>query len=68
MDRLKPCPFCGVVPIVKSYKEQMKQRTWSITCDNRDCKVFVGAIGYFEQDKMIEDWNRRSTNVCRHSN
>ena len=71
--KLKPCPFCGIMPytsIVKSSDEKMEIY---IQCDNSECGTKMDfAIeaenGFLDFDdvvngisKAVEAWNRRVT-------
>lgn len=70
--KLKPCPFCGGVPItritvVRGISEDKIR--YSIMCDDCCIRRFADICSgdSFEKvksaiDKAIEEWNRRSPN------
>ena len=62
---LKPCPFCGEIPIVVKDKRYPGNSNgidaWHIECRNYECVIY-GADGvYFRTRKAaLIHWNRRT--------
>ena len=57
MAKLKPCPFCGSKPYIRSHPVAQKQKQWAVQCQ-------CGARFFFvnRRYKAIEAWNRRVDN------
>ena len=60
---LKPCPFCGEIPILKY--GNVVQRWWC-TCDNEKCLVQPTTYAHKSKDAAKRAWKRRSDNICTH--
>ena len=69
LDKLKPCPFCGSVPLVL-HREEQGGSVHIIGCSNMDCIICLPEStgdselhyygwAYERLDEMIKDWNRR---------
>ena len=54
MTELKPCPFCGALPMVKYGKQLIPH--FYIKCRNLDCDVC--AVGN-TQEEASKKWNKR---------
>ena len=63
MSELKPCPFCGNVPILKEVgNDRTKKRHAEIYCKGCCTRMQVGAIRNNMQwcvDVVTEQWNTR---------
>lgn len=64
--RLKPCPFCGKRPLLKSdnrYPRPECERitAYEVVCQNIDCIIYwADNVYYTTPDEAIEAWNRRA--------
>ena len=64
---LKPCPFCGIKPVLQHQKEidkttgQLKWESWFIRCDGSNCRmwVFIDAYDKNDIDNIMKVWNKR---------
>jgi hypothetical protein len=52
--KLKPCPWCNVVPEVVSLPG-----CWTVECPNLDCPVSPSTIKYRRRREAMAAWNRR---------
>lgn len=65
MTKLKPCPFCGYRPILKSDNRYPKPEcervtAYEVVCTNMGCIIYNADDRYFLRAKdAIEAWNRR---------
>ncbi len=62
MTELKPCPFCGEIPVVFSSYAANAIRTFTgyfVSCDNIDCEQLPESDRYWSKEEAINDWNRR---------
>lgn len=63
--KLKPCPFCGCRPILKSdvrYPRPERERVtaYEVVCTNMDCIIYDADDRYFlKAQDAIDAWNRR---------
>jgi len=58
MSDLKPCPFCGDVPVGRTIAGVHPPR-WKVECRNEDCDMLVRAVdNVFEEAVAL--WNRRA--------
>ncbi|MCO6497949.1 MAG: Lar family restriction alleviation protein [Chitinophagaceae bacterium] len=48
------CPFCGADPTITQVGE-----TWSVMCDNSNCKVCPESEG-ITKDEALRGWNQRA--------
>lgn len=55
MIELKPCPFCGEMPIIHGGESG----GYYIECINGDCTCLPISWSYETKEKAIEAWNRR---------
>ena len=68
-DELKPCPFCGRMPILKSdnrYPRPECERitAYEVVCQNSDCIIYYADKYYFRTpQEAATAWNRRASNV-----
>lgn len=58
---LKPCPFCGVVPNIRTYRYKYGIRYY-VKCGNRDCDTMPHTFMWEKKQHAIDDWNRRGDN------
>lgn len=69
MSELKPCPFCGEIPIVeviarfpRSGKDEGKRiKGYTVVCQNKDC-ILHNADNWYQRSgkKACEAWNHRA--------
>lgn len=75
MDKLKPCPFCGVVPAInwEAWKEiSPKSGAYVLEANHYDwCFLrkmngtnYKGRMTAFNEDALVEAWNRRANDGC----
>ena len=58
MAELKPCPFCGELPMIYESKQDLKNILYSISCYGEH---HTASCGYFyTEEEAIEAWNRRA--------
>ena len=50
----KPCPFCGVTPIVR-----LERGMFVIGCFNPECQMLIMTPRRASEKKAVEDWNTR---------
>lgn len=60
MTKLKPCPFCGVVPTVEFGNGI--QKYW-ISCDNPKCRIQPTTDAHTNKSVIVREWNRRVDNA-----
>ena len=58
-NELKPCPFCGAIPILE-YGNGIQK--WWYTCDNEKCLVQPTTYAYKSKGGAKRAWNRRVDN------
>lgn len=64
---LKPCPFCGRKPVLKSdnrYPKPGRERitAYEVVCNNMDCIIYGADDKYFKTPQQaVKAWNRRVT-------
>ena len=54
MEELKPCPFCGELPI-----QFVKDGLTQIRCNNTQCWIVPATSFYTDRKTAVEAWNRR---------
>ena len=62
MDELKPCPFCGAIPIIQTKcldKNKASTIIYRVIDENVDCRFFPSTGWYYLKQEAIEAWNRR---------
>lgn len=65
---LKPCPFCGSKPVMKSdyrYPRPSCKRlkAYEVVCQNYDCIIYNADNSYELTPKAaVEKWNKRVAN------
>lgn len=69
MDELKPCPFCGEMPLLKSDNRYPRLKyceritAYEVVCQNIDCIIYYADNVYYRTpDEAIGAWNRRADN------
>lgn len=55
MDELKPCPFCGKTPKIKS----AILGGYYVMCFNKYCETMVTTASMPTRELAIKAWNRR---------
>ena len=61
MSELKPCPFCGEMPIMRN--ELTGNGTeYHLECFNNSCPVVVQTITYSDPRPAMTAWNERKGN------
>lgn len=65
MPDLKPCPFCGKMPILKTdtrypRPEREARKAYEVVCQNWECIIgFVDDKYKLSEQEAIDAWNRR---------
>ncbi len=67
MEELKPCPFCGEIPIfiindtvLHDYKKvSPDEQVWDISCETDECWMGSGADWLLTQKLATKWWNKR---------
>ena len=67
MEELKPCPFCGVEPKIKSYTDTFhtgrrtveSSKTYYAECANEECGITVTTEEYLTRRSVVLNWNKR---------
>lgn len=60
--KLKPCPFCGGMAVLRQYKfvnYKGKKVFFSVECVNADCMARMPSHSE-DKDSVIKRWNRRA--------
>lgn len=59
--KLKPCPFCGAIPIEKKQHEFSGNQVlhW-ICCINLECYVMPSTDKFYSISQARDAWNRRA--------
>ena len=58
---LKPCPFCGLKPVVINGKPNLKSGQYSVVCKNLGCPMLmVATYSRDTESEVIEAWNTRT--------
>ena len=58
MAELKPCPFCGEIPLLYESKQDLKNILYGVSCYGEH---HCASVGYFDtEEEAIEAWNRRA--------
>ena len=55
MAELKPCPFCGVQPIIVH-----EFGFTLVKCNNFECWIVPSTSHYTDKETAFEAWNRRA--------
>lgn len=61
MDKLKPCPFCGELPVLRQSKlpAKMNSKGLYLCCENMNCGMVV-ETGYCNSyEEAVAQWNNR---------
>lgn len=58
---LKPCPFCGDIPVVEKHEEtdRWTETVYQVVCDSDDCLINPETNSYGDKQRAINDWNTR---------
>ena len=62
---LKPCPFCGGEPILKTDTRYPRtkcepKKAFEVVCQNHECIIgFVDERYFLSEKQAVEAWNRR---------
>lgn len=65
MTQIKPCPFCGEMPILKTdtrypRPECEPRKAYEVVCQSVDCIIgFVDERYKLSAQEAIDAWNRR---------
>ena len=63
--KLKPCPFCGGMAILRSTYQYVRANTlalqYYVRCGNDTCELYVATCNRNTEEEAIEAWNRRVT-------
>lgn len=65
MADLKPCPFCGRMPVLQAdirypRPEYAPQQAYEVICQNSECIIgFVDECYRLTEREIVELWNRR---------
>ena len=57
MDKLKPCPFCGGLAVLRKNEERIKP--FYVKCGNIGCELIVMTDFYATEEEAFKTWNRR---------
>ena len=60
MAELKPCPFCGKIPMLERFIDRFQRDKYDIECRCPYCEVQPMTPWYEEKNDAIEAWNRRA--------
>jgi hypothetical protein len=58
-NELKPCPFCGAIPILE-YGNGIN-KYW-ISCQNEKCRIQPMTDAHTNKGVIVREWNRRVDN------
>lgn len=56
---LKPCPFCGVTPVIEQYALE-DRGPYYVECQNPECHA-APDVGGLTREEAIAAWNTRPT-------
>lgn len=57
---LKPCPFCGGVPVDDFVYDECGEEAFFIYCGNEECEMSPQTLFYPTLQNAIDAWNRRA--------
>lgn len=57
MNELKPCPFCGDVPMLDK-----GHGYYRVMCNNRECWILPKTDIYTKEETAYDAWNERADN------
>ena len=60
-NKLKPCPFCGRVPLVEVSKDFWGTKYYRVACRHTGCGMKPITVWYAMREAALNDWNRRAT-------
>jgi len=63
--KLKPCPFCGVTPVLvkkmqKLDRSGIEKTLFDVRCGTAGCYLCNGADLFLYEEEVVVLWNRRS--------
>lgn len=64
MERLKPCPFCGQVPELKTFTGE-SCTFYYIRCANPECPATCASVQDKESSKAAARWNKRHSSRAK---
>ena len=66
MSELKPCPWCGTIPVTESYREGNGTVYWSVECHEETCAIKPMLDNWaLSEDLAIGQWNmREDVRIC----
>lgn len=56
MSKLKPCPFCGAIPIIE-FGNGIK-KYW-VCCQNEKCRIQPTTDAHKTKSVVVREWNKR---------
>lgn len=56
MSKLKPCPFCGAIPIIE-FGNGIK-KYW-VCCQNEKCRIQPTTDAHKTKGVVVREWNKR---------
>lgn len=58
---LKPCPFCGEIPVIERHEEtdRYTETVYQVICDGDNCPICPKTSAYGDKSYAIKDWNTR---------
>lgn len=63
MEKLKPCPFCGLVPEIEDHSNQAAYGCdpdyWWLECKNKSCPALKVSVPAGCKKDVIRAWNTR---------
>ena len=57
LPTLKPCPFCGAKPKIRT---DGTKKFWFISCNSMDCEICPEADDFESFEKAQKAWNTRA--------
>lgn len=61
MNKLKPCPFCGVEPCVRKNYGGAFILKYRVVCANPSCRMNPHTIESWDLSDVESRWNRRAS-------
>jgi hypothetical protein len=58
--KLKPCPFCGKVPVMESSDYDPRVTRYVIRCENPKCRIQPNTDYHIYKSVITREWNRRA--------
>ena len=63
--KLKPCPFCGMIPEVEKYIDRYNRTKYGIECKSSKCDIQPTTPWYAEEKEAVKAWDRRPNDVYK---